>query len=253
MKDIRINNERTKLNNININLIENKLDIKLPEDYKHFLLTHNGGYPEKSSYTFIEVKNSSNVDRFLAFYDIKIDFSAKIYDDLLKECLRYEDRIPKECIPIAPDSGGNYLCLCVKGSEYGKVYFWDHEEEADEGEKPTFLNMYLIANNFTDFINSLYSVDIKGKMNSEGILKTEKYIYTHDKYSLPFSTHAKKYGSLVTEFFAKAPSQVEDYVIEEYESNKDIVLYFDIKHENKRYKRIINADREIDDIIEEIN
>ncbi len=78
MKNITINNERTKLNIRDINLLENNFDIKLPEDYKNFLLTHNGGYPEKDCYSFIEVENASNLKRFLAFYDIKVDFHVQI-------------------------------------------------------------------------------------------------------------------------------------------------------------------------------
>jgi hypothetical protein len=37
-----------------------------------------------------------------------------------------------------------------------EILYWDHEEEADEGEEPTYDNVYLIANSFTDFINGLY-------------------------------------------------------------------------------------------------
>ncbi len=254
MKNIIINNERTKLNIRDINLLENNFDIKLPEDYKNFLLTHNGGYPEKDCYSFIDVENASNLKRFLAFYDIKVDFHVQIYDDLVKEYLKLKDRIPQECIPIARDSGGNYVCLGIKGSEYGKVYFWDHEEEADEGEHPTFANMYLLANNFTDFINGLYSVDIEEQENKEGVFSSSKYIDKHDNYSLPFSAQVKKYGSIVTNFFNKAPIEVKDYLIERTRDAEELALKYEVKSENKRYIRKINKDgKVIEEKIEEMN
>lgn len=47
-------------------------------------------------------------------------------------------------MPIATDSFGNKLCIGVKGKHYGKIYFWDHENEAgsrnpfDNTIKPIF-------------------------------------------------------------------------------------------------------------------
>lgn len=38
----------------------------------------------------------------------------------------------------------------------GKVYFWDHEgEEMDDDSPPTWDNVYLIANSFTEFLDNL--------------------------------------------------------------------------------------------------
>ena len=58
-------------------------------------------------------------------------------------------------IPIADDPGGNAICLGMSGNERGKVYFWDHEMEADEGDEPTFENVYLVAESFASFLKSL--------------------------------------------------------------------------------------------------
>ncbi|EKS0980396.1 SMI1/KNR4 family protein, partial [Escherichia coli] len=71
----------------------------------------------------------------------------------------YKDRIPSEFFPIAHDAGGN-LILMGPNSDDNKIYFWDHEIEADEGDMPDMSNVYLISQSFSVFINSLYEVEI---------------------------------------------------------------------------------------------
>src|SRR5260370_1154023 len=44
---------------------------------------------------------------------------------------RYELRIPKDLIWIGEDPFGNAMCLGISGAHRGKVFFWDHENEAD--------------------------------------------------------------------------------------------------------------------------
>ncbi|MEZ4903851.1 MAG: SMI1/KNR4 family protein [Spirosomataceae bacterium] len=54
-------------------------------------------------------------------------------------------------------TGGNYVCICLKGENYGKIYFYDHEVE-NENEDGTLNwdNLYLIANSFTEFLEKLH-------------------------------------------------------------------------------------------------
>ena len=47
----------------------------------------------------------------------------------------------------------------VKNADRGKIYFWDHEMEADEGETPNYSNLTLIADSFDEFIEGLHSDD----------------------------------------------------------------------------------------------
>ena len=237
MKDIVVIDEKKKLTSADIDLLEENLRVKLPVEYKKFLLLHNGGHPEKTNYpTLSPALDGANIAWFLAFYDGE-------YENLLKEFSRFKGIIPEEFIPIARGSGGNKICLGVSGNVFGKVYFFVRNWEIDENGQPIPDDMCIIANNFNDFINSLYRfVDLKKDRNGEEI-----WIYSHDKYSLPFSTEAKKYGVLVTNFFMKAPVEVEDYIIEEIESTKDLLLWYEVKSENKKYCRNISKDGEIKD------
>lgn len=75
--------------------------------------------------------------------------------------LQYYDRIPNECVPIGGAPGGNLLCIGVRGSKKGEVYFWDHDDErppraiwgCDYG------NMYSAAASFDKFIPALCTTD----------------------------------------------------------------------------------------------
>ncbi len=66
----------------------------------------------------------------------------------------YRDRIPKDTLPIARDWGGNLFLLGLHGKNTGKVFRWMHEEEAD-GEKATYDNVKLVADDFDQFVASL--------------------------------------------------------------------------------------------------
>jgi hypothetical protein len=246
MKDIKVIDSEKSLAKLDLDLLEQKLGFNLPAEYKDFLLLHNGGHPEKDCYPTNNMNlEGANIAWFYAFYDGE-------YENLLKEVERHENIIPKDFIPIGRGSGGNEICLGISGCDMGKLYFFITSLGIDENDIPFPNNMYLISNTFTDFINSLYYLDSEGKINEEGIFRRKKSIAIHDKYSLPFSIHVKKHGSLVTDFFAKAPPEIEDYIIEEHEASKVIVLYYDVKLEGKRYKRVIRVDGHIEDDIENI-
>jgi cell wall assembly regulator SMI1 len=237
MKSIVVIHSKNKLKEIDIDLLEQKLEVLLPQDYRDFLFLHNGGHPEKDCYTSIDDRMSSDLDRFFSYYE------GDNCINILKEKMRFKDRIPKCFLPIAHDSGSNKICIGINGSEYGKVYFWDFDQAVPYGEEPTYDNMYLLANNFTDFINSLYKfVDLKKDDKGEEI-----WVYAHDKYSLPFSTEARKYGEKVTGFFAKAPAEVEDYIIEEAESSKNLLLWYEEKSTGKKYFRKISKGEIVED------
>ena len=44
--------------------------------------------------------------------------------------------MPDELVSIGCGSGGDQICISVKGNNYGKVYFWNHDWECEEGEEP---------------------------------------------------------------------------------------------------------------------
>ena len=137
-----------------IEKLEEKLNKKLPDEYKKFLLLHNGGVP-------ISNLSAGNLELgYLVINELYGINAKKNYNDLYHTIDVYDGRIPDDFIPIGGDPGGNVYCLGISGDYFGKVYFWDHEEEDDSDEKadkhavlPN--NMYFLADSFTSFINRL--------------------------------------------------------------------------------------------------
>lgn len=132
---------------------EREYGIKLPQQYRQFLLDYNGGRPEHCDFNF---KGSTNGSQLLGFFGI----GSRI--DVRKELRTYNGRLPAAWFPVASDAGGNLICICLSGPNYGKVFFWDHEMESDEtqGLTPeTANNTVLIADSFDEFLNSFFRAE----------------------------------------------------------------------------------------------
>ena len=138
--------------------VEEQIGANLPKEYRAFLEHYNGGYPEPDRFRF-HAKYMGNsfenhpfgeraiLDRFLGVY-------IGEFDNLKTYLKVYKGRIPSNMIPVAHDPGGNLVCLAIKGDDYGKVFYWRHDEEVEDGEIPDYKNIYYIADNFEQFTSS---------------------------------------------------------------------------------------------------
>ncbi len=123
--------------------------IVIPDAYRNFLEQYNGGIPSNRLIYF-------NNDEKGTLIDIIFGFTKEKYRDLRKTNIDMLNRIPTNTLAIADDQGGNLILLSVKGPDYGKVYFWDHELETEPAD---YSNLTLIADSFEEFINNLKSED----------------------------------------------------------------------------------------------
>ncbi|MBL9178383.1 MAG: SMI1/KNR4 family protein [Verrucomicrobiaceae bacterium] len=126
--------------------LESRLGVKLPQDYKIFMMLHNGGKPAASVFNFAErgAQTSASVRRFFA-----LDDSHKFYS-LNKHISIYHGRHPPGMVPVACDSFGNLILLECAGEHYGNVFFWDHENEDTSGSRR---NLSLISRSFAEFLS----------------------------------------------------------------------------------------------------
>lgn len=109
--------------------LEEQLSITLPRQYRDFLLRYNGGYTPKTRFRINGV--SSDLRGFWGFGSAGLAMDHS----LAKEWL------PKGMFPIARDTFGNDLLICLKGENEGSIYFADHEK----GSALTFLTKDLAA------------------------------------------------------------------------------------------------------------
>jgi hypothetical protein len=133
--------------------LENEIGFCLPREYRTFLGTYNGGYPEPDVFDFSDGREGSSVNQF---YGLTIKDNSR---NILSVRNTFLNRIPARYLAIACDPGGNQICLAMAGEDEGTIIFWDHELEAEDGEPPSSENMTMIANSFNEFIEKLRNLD----------------------------------------------------------------------------------------------
>jgi SMI1 / KNR4 family (SUKH-1) len=137
--------------------LERELGIKLPDGYRSFLSRYNGGHPKPAFFPIQGLDNNPfgsihyffGVDRLMQSNHIDWNYRT------------YAGRIPRELLPIAGDEGGNIICLSLRESNKDAVYYWDHD---DEHSPPTYRNLYLIAQTFDRFLDSIHFEDISAEV-----------------------------------------------------------------------------------------
>lgn len=133
---------------------ETTYNVKLPDDYKAFLLAYNGGYPHISAFEFkINGRRlTSGVYFFCGLGDVT-DYAR------LSEMIEYvrEDCIaPSYIVPIAGATDSDIICLSTREEDYGCIYYYDHNwpfrfEKAPGKHKTAFF----LADSFTAFLDML--------------------------------------------------------------------------------------------------
>ena len=147
---IAANNKTTGASLDSIKKLEFDIGSSLPDDYKDFLISYDGGLPEPAAFDIPRENNSSIVKEFFGL-DTPLLTASIEYNRRM-----YENRIPKKFLVIGCDVFGNRIILGIKNDNYGEIFFWDHENEADEDNVEEYYeNIYLISKNFSDFLNSL--------------------------------------------------------------------------------------------------
>lgn len=149
--DVLFTDKGKKNTNRKIAEFEAKRQIKLPIDYRTFLLSTNGGCPEPDAFPIRDNPNDSHglIQQFFSLGSKDEDY------DLDENIEVYTERIPVNLLPIATDPGGNILCISTHGEDFGTVYFWDHSFEGLPSDKPDYHNVYFIAESFDRLLDTL--------------------------------------------------------------------------------------------------
>ena len=159
MNDIEVIECESPTNLEEIAKFETLIKAKLPDDYKKFLLKHNGGHPVTNGFKLIEPinekTNEAGISWFYALYNGDVS-------NITKQFHRTREQLPEELIPIGYDSGGE-TCLGIAGEYYGQVHYWTTNWSMWKEEDYNYL--YLVANSFTEFINKLFEREYDGKGN----------------------------------------------------------------------------------------
>lgn len=134
-----------KADNRDLDRIEKEFHIKIPEAIREHFLSYNGGYPERPVFV------CENGDTYIVDYFMTIEGAKEGMEESIR-LLRDDEILPGWLIPFADEEGGNLFCFSVRESDYGAIYYYDHEFEY--GEEPEEHVTY-VAESLTVFINSL--------------------------------------------------------------------------------------------------
>lgn len=147
-----------------IKKIETMYDINIPKDYREFLHNYDETFFENEvTYKPIETSpwaTKEGTQVFEGFYGLSSE------NNLFDQIESYLNRMPDCMIPIGESPGGNLICIGVKESFMGKVYFWDHENEreakimvgieVDSDDVNSYReNIHLVSETFLGFLSGL--------------------------------------------------------------------------------------------------
>jgi hypothetical protein len=129
---------RSPVSELLLERLERRVGRALPADYRSYLVRQDGGQLSDNSEAIRDVFGLGEVPEFASLWH-----SLEVY----------EDRVPYWLLPVASDLSGNLFAVSLRDEDNGSLWFWDHEEEADEDEPPTEANIK--APDWPTFLGSL--------------------------------------------------------------------------------------------------
>jgi hypothetical protein len=146
---------------------EKLIGASLPDDYRQFLIDHNGGKPLPCDFYISEEEGENSIHHFYGLHD------GPIYASLEESFKVYKGRMPDSMISFAYDPFGNAICIGLRGDDLGKIFFWDHELETADGKQPYYDNISRIAKSFKKFIDDLFEWIDPNENQTKKIIRTK--------------------------------------------------------------------------------
>lgn len=149
-----ISDHGPRITETELQCLEQQLKVELPSEYKDFLVRYNGGRPVPSG--FPVEGHPEKILPIQLFFGMGRSFESSC---LTWNYTESRGRIPEELFPIGRSDTGDWICLCVAEEKRGQVFFWGMLEEMD---RPTWDNVYWVADKFTNFLKILQDLVAPG-------------------------------------------------------------------------------------------
>lgn len=150
MVNVHVEDSQPSVSEADLYAFEQRFGVVLPDDYKEFLLKHNGGKPTPRRYKTLDGVVESSFIRMLPLADLDAP-------NLVLNYTTYNQGycIPNNLIPIGEDPIGNQICMSLSGEDTGTVYHWSYDWE-DEVFRASYKYMRKIAGSFSEFLECLF-------------------------------------------------------------------------------------------------
>jgi hypothetical protein len=133
-----------------IDRTERELDVKLPEDYRSFLLHTNGGKPQRDFFP-IESHKTLQTGRLVSLFGLGRPIKQSNIDWNYKNLI---GQLPNYHFPIGITPEEDMVTLSLGRLDAGRIYYWVRAEYNVSGDNEA----YFIANNFSKFVDKLYAL-----------------------------------------------------------------------------------------------
>lgn len=130
--------------------IEAQIGASLPEDYRAFLTTTNGGRVWPEAFRYAGSSKGSLLD---VIFSLGVGGAVR---DLANEARTWSDRVPRDLLPIARDQGGNLVCLGVRGPRTGRIFMWSRQLAPSPRDPSSYENVWQIASSLAEFLDSFH-------------------------------------------------------------------------------------------------
>lgn len=150
--------QRERVGEEEVRNLETRIGYSFPPAYRKFLLENNGGPTKPFAFQWND-GDSDYADSVLRCLLAIHGNPAEYWDQFDYHLRMFVDRIPSHMAPIGVDPFGNLVLISLDGEDVGKIYFWDHENEVEEGEVPGYKNLHLVADDFDQFLAGLVPTD----------------------------------------------------------------------------------------------
>jgi hypothetical protein len=149
---VEIEEKGPPLSEADVLSLEKYLGTSLPDQYRRFLLSCNGGRPSLDVVTIPNLRGGEKTD-LQVFFGLGRPHESS---DVRWNFKTFSGRVPRGLLPVACDSGGSLFCLATTGRDVGKVFFWDsgnsfYTTSDDLGQ------VYLVGQSFDAFLKGLGS------------------------------------------------------------------------------------------------
>lgn len=135
---------------------ESSLGVRLPDDLRRFMLRYNGGRPKPSGFDIAwQDGQACAADWRTSSLSLIYPVADPPADDLVRmNEVTFRGRVPEETLVIGCDAGGNQILLALDGPMKGRILFWCKDHEVQDGARPGYGNIGLLADSFQDFLET---------------------------------------------------------------------------------------------------
>lgn len=151
MIEIITPNEFGTIKEKDLKALQEMIGFELPDDYSVFLKLYNGGKPKLDSLKIHKRKKEElwSLGYFFGLHNK--EYWASIFWAIKS----LENRIPKEFLPIADNSGGDYYVMNLSKEKFGQIFIWEHNNESAKNGTKYYKNTTFLFHSFSELIQNL--------------------------------------------------------------------------------------------------